>query len=166
MKEILVNVERCLSCHSCELACAVAHSASKILLGAVGETLKPLKRIFVHSSMSKNVPISCRHCEEAPCIDACIAGAMYKTEEGTVTNEGGTGVCTGCWMCVMVCPYGVIRSEQISRTAVKCDRKCLDKDGVPACVQACHTGALQFTEVDTYSFQKRENFITVFNTDK
>ena len=163
MKEILVNVERCLACHSCELACAVSHSESKTLLGAVGENPRPLKRIFVHNYGTNNLPISCRHCEEAPCIDACIAGAMHKTAEGTVTNEGGTGNCTGCWMCVMVCPYGVIRSEQTTRTAVKCDRKCLDENGLPACVRACPTGALQFTEVNTFSFQKRENFIEVFN---
>ena len=166
MKEILVNTELCLGCRSCELACAVSHSVSKTLLGAVGETPKPLKRIFVHGFKSKKVPISCRHCEEAPCIDACIAGAMHKTADGTVTNEGGTGICTGCWMCVMVCPYGVIRSEQTSRTAVKCDRKCLNKDGVPACVQACPTGALQFTEVDAFSSRKRENFVAVFDTAK
>ncbi|ACV63141.1 4Fe-4S ferredoxin iron-sulfur binding domain protein [Desulfofarcimen acetoxidans DSM 771] len=162
MKEIMVNIERCLSCHSCELACAVAHSSGKTLFSAVSETPKPLKRIFVHSSGTKNVPVSCRHCEEAPCIDACIAGAMHRTADGTVTNEGGSGVCTGCWMCVMVCPYGVIRSRQTARVAVKCDRNCLNREGVPACVQACPTGALQFIEVDEFSIQKRKNFVAVF----
>lgn len=159
MKEILANVERCLGCRSCELACAVAHSSSKTLAGALTEARKPLKRIFVHQTGVKKVPISCRHCEEAPCIDACIAGAMHRTQEGVVTNEGGTGTCTGCWMCVMVCPYGVIRSQLDARLALKCDRNCLGHEGTPACVRACPTGALAFTEVDNYSRQKRERFL-------
>jgi carbon-monoxide dehydrogenase iron sulfur subunit len=50
--------------------------------------------------------------------------------------------CVGCWMCAMVCPYGVIGSHTEVRVAVKCDRcKSLE---VPACVHACPTGALIF----------------------
>ena len=48
--------------------------------------------------------------------------------------------CVGCWMCAMVCPYGVIGRHTEVRMAVKCDRcKSLD---VPACVAACPSGAL------------------------
>lgn len=163
MKELLADVERCLGCRSCELACAVAHSSSKTLAGAINEVRKPLKRIFVHRAGGKKVPISCRHCEEAPCIDACIAGAMRRTPEGVVTNEGGAGTCVGCWMCVMVCPYGVIRAEFDRRAALKCDRSCLGPDGTPACVKACPTGALSYDEVDNFSRRKREQFLLGIN---
>ncbi|SFR03441.1 4Fe-4S dicluster domain-containing protein [Desulfoscipio geothermicus] len=159
MQEVLVDKERCLGCRSCELACAVAHSASKTLLGAVGEAKKPLKRIFVHQTEAGKIPLNCRHCAEAPCIDACIAGAMHRTAEGVVTNTGGPAECTGCWMCVMVCPYGVIRSEIAQRLAVKCDRECLDEAGEPACVRACQTRALKYVEVDDFSREKRERFL-------
>ncbi len=37
MKEIFVRLDRCLGCKSCEIACAVEHSASKSLFGAVSE---------------------------------------------------------------------------------------------------------------------------------
>lgn len=159
MKEVLIDTERCLGCRSCELACAVAHSESKNLFGAAGEDKKPLKRIFVHQAGGKKVPLNCRHCEEAPCIDACIAGAMHRTPGGVVTNVDGPGECTGCWMCVMVCPYGVIRSEIEQRVALKCDRNCLDARGEPACVHACPTGALKFVEVDDFSRGKRARFL-------
>ena len=159
MKEILVNSERCLGCRSCELACAVSHSQSKSLFTSLAETKKPLKRIFVHQTVSKKIPLSCRHCEEAPCIDACITGAMHRTPDGVVTNVDGTAECTGCWMCVMVCPYGVIRSEARRRVALKCDRTCLDASGVPACVKACPTGALTYIEVDDFSRAKRQKFL-------
>jgi len=49
----------------------------------------------------------------------------------------------GCWMCAMVCPYGVIGRHTEVRMAVKCDR-CKDLD-VPACVAACPTGTLIFS---------------------
>ncbi len=159
MKEVLVNAERCLGCRSCELACAVAHSDSKNLLSALGEEKKPLKRIFVHQARDKKIPLSCRHCEEAPCVDACITGAMHRTPEGVVTNVGGPAECTGCWMCVMVCPYGVIRSDKERRLAVKCDRACLDEVEEPECVRACPTGALVFAEVDDYSRDRRQRFL-------
>ena len=158
MKEVLIAAERCLGCRSCEIACAVAHSDSKNLFKAAGEADKPLKRIFVHQAGGRKVPLNCRHCEEAPCIDACIAGAMHRTADGLVDNTGGVGECTGCWMCVMVCPYGVIRSEVDRRKALKCDRQCLDESGEPACVRACPTGALKFVEVDVFSRDKRRHF--------
>ncbi|MFZ5597367.1 MAG: 4Fe-4S dicluster domain-containing protein [Bacillota bacterium] len=159
MREVLITAERCLGCRSCEIACAVAHSEGKNLFKAVAEADRPLKRIFVHRAGGKNIALNCRHCEEAPCIDACIAGAMHRTADGTVDNRGGVGECTGCWMCVMVCPYGVIRSEVDRRVAVKCDRRCLDESGEPACVRACPTGALKYTEVKDFSRDRRHQFL-------
>jgi carbon-monoxide dehydrogenase iron sulfur subunit len=159
-KEVLVHFDRCIGCLSCQLACAVAHSDAKSLLGAVIGEEKPLKRIFVHQVENKKIPLSCRHCEEAPCIDACIAGAMHRTPEGTVVNEGGEHECVGCWMCVMVCPYGVIRSMPDERKAVKCDRNCFDDFDEPACVRACPTGALQYSTVDLFGKKQRQGFLS------
>ena len=50
--------------------------------------------------------------------------------------------CVGCWMCAMICPYGVIGRQLEVRVAVKCDR-CKDLD-TPACVRACPAGTLVF----------------------
>ena len=165
MKEVLINAERCLGCRSCEVACAVAHSDSKSLLGAIGETDIPKKRVFVHQAGKRNIALSCRHCKEAPCIDACIAGAMHRTADGLVDNTGGTGECTGCWMCVMVCPYGVIRSDIDRRLALKCDRKCMDDSEEPACVRACPTGALRFIAVDEFSRGRRQRFLDTMGNE-
>lgn len=156
-KQVLIRFERCLGCRSCQLACAVAHSEAKTLFGAVlnGET--PRARIFVHRAGERKAPLNCRHCQDAPCIDACIAGAMHRRDDGTVTNVGGEQSCTACWMCVMVCPYGAVRSDAAGTAAVKCDRECLDGRGVPACVRACPTGALVYAEVDAFSAGRRED---------
>jgi len=159
MKEVLINFDRCLGCHSCELACAVSHSRAGGLFGAVLSGEKPRTRIFVHQTGTKKAPLNCRHCSDAPCIDACIAGAMYRKEDGPVTNVGGEQQCTACWMCIMVCPYGVVRSDGAGTAALKCDRDCLDKRGIPACVRACPAGALVYAEVDDFSRQRREGVL-------
>jgi carbon-monoxide dehydrogenase iron sulfur subunit len=158
-KDVLVRYERCLGCRSCQLACAAAHSRAGTLLGAVLAGERPRSRIFVHQAGDGKAPLNCRHCQDAPCLDACIAGAMRRREDGTVVNMGGEQKCVACWMCVMVCPYGVIRSDEAGTAALKCDRECLDSDGVPACVRACPTGALVFTEVDNYSEQRRKDVL-------
>jgi carbon-monoxide dehydrogenase iron sulfur subunit len=162
MKELLINIEKCVACKSCEIACRTEHSVHKNFLKAVFEDNLPQKRIFVEKSFSKNVyavPIQCRNCEDSPCITACMTGAMYKDERGvTVCDEFR---CVGCFMCVSVCPFGIIVKHRVERRVVKCDR-CPESD-VPACVKACPTKALVFEEPDNFAIDKRKGFITGLN---
>ncbi|CEP67542.1 4Fe-4S ferredoxin-type, iron-sulphur binding domain [Moorella glycerini] len=158
-REILIRFDRCLGCLSCEIACAIAHAEEQTLLGAITQPKPPQKRIYVEQVESRKAPVTCRHCQEAYCIDACIAGAMHRTEEGVVTNLGREQKCIGCWMCVMVCPYGVIRRDGEQRIALKCDRQCLDDQKVPACVRACPTKALVFTTVEEFEAEKRHQYL-------
>lgn len=159
-KEVLVRFERCVGCRSCEIACAVAHSESRTLFGAMLETVPPRKRIFVEQVGQLKAPVTCRHCQEAYCVDACVTGAMHRTPEGVVTNVGQEQKCIGCWMCVMVCPYGVIREAPAERRALKCDRQCLSEQGVPACVGACPTGALVYATVDEFEAARRQQYLS------
>lgn len=149
-KEIFVRLDRCMGCHSCELACAVEHSQSGSLYGAIGEDLSPKSRLYVEAAEEKPVPILCRHCEDAPCMHACIAGAI--SQEGSIVKTD-TDRCIGCWTCVMVCPYGVIGRHLEEQHAYRCDR-CPDKEQ-PSCVEACPTKALVFTTVDEFSADTR-----------
>ena len=75
IKEIFVKTEKCTGCQSCKLACAVAHPQSKNLFAALNETVKPKSRLYVEwLPGNTKVPILCRHCEDAPCVNACISG--------------------------------------------------------------------------------------------
>ena len=151
-KEIFVRLDKCLGCHSCRLACAVEHSSGKSMYSALAEYPKPKSRLFVEwVTPDKSVPIVCRHCEDAPCMHACIAGAISRTDENVVLTDKDK--CIGCWTCVMVCPYGVIGRQMEEHKAYRCDR-CPDLDE-PACVSACPTNALVYQTVENFSARQR-----------
>jgi Fe-S-cluster-containing hydrogenase component 2 len=128
---ILVNPERCLGCHTCELACAAAHTEAGSVIGAVlaGERLQP-----------RNYVVQI----DDPCVRVCPTGATYRTETYTAVDQR---LCIGCRMCMMVCPFGAIRvapaevAGREKRAAFKCDL-CVDRPAGPACVEACPTKAL------------------------
>jgi len=133
-----------LGCHTCELACAAAHTDAKSVIGAVltGERLQP--RNYVLQVDSVKLSTQCRQCEDAPCVRVCPTGATYRTETYTAVNER---LCIACRLCTMVCPFGAIRMATAEvdgrqkRAALKCDL-CIDRPAGPACVEACPTGAL------------------------
>lgn len=143
MKKVYVKEEVCIGCHLCEIYCAVQHSKSKTIIKAF-KLEKPKPRIVVEEKKPVSFAIQCRHCEEAPCIEACLTGAMHK-ENGRVLCD--TEKCVGCWTCIMVCPYGVIRREVINgkKFILKCDL-CQNLD-IPVCVAYCPNEALVLVEV-------------------
>lgn len=148
MQEIFVRLDRCVGCHACEMACAVEHSAGKSLFAAIAEIPVPRKRLYVEQVVEHKLPLLCRHCEDAPCVQACRTGAMSQDALTRLVSHDPEK-CIGCWMCTMVCPYGVIGRQRERRVAVKCDR-CPDRD-VPACVEACPTRALIFAEEEAFA---------------
>jgi carbon-monoxide dehydrogenase iron sulfur subunit len=139
MKEVFVRLDRCLGCKSCEMACRVEHSTSRILFGAISEKPGPIRRIYVEKAEGQNIPLVCRHCDDAPCVAVCRTGAMFQDPVTGIVDRDREK-CIGCWMCAMICPYGVIGRHKEVRIAVKCDR-CRNLD-VPACVRACPGGTL------------------------
>ncbi len=146
MKEIFVRLDRCLACGACQLVCAVEHSISKDLFGAITETPLPRYRLQIERADNRNIPLTCRHCDPAPCLDACISGSIYRDDRGVVMEREER--CVGCWTCMMVCPYGVVGRHKERKIAVKCD-SCPDLD-VPACVKACPTKALVYAEAEEF----------------
>jgi len=137
MKKVYFDSHRCLGCHSCEFACAVEHSASKDPAKAALAEEQILPRRRVRPVEGACLTVGCRHCDPAPCVAACMAGAMTKDREsGEVSCD--TDKCVACWMCVMVCPFGAVRPGRFH--TIKCDM-CEDRDS-PACVEACPTRAL------------------------
>lgn len=145
---LVVKVDKCVGCKSCELACAVEHSMSRELFQAIQETPPPQTRVHVVQGERFAVPLQCQQCPDAPCVAVCPEGALKRASEGPILLD--KELCTRCTMCVVVCPFGVIVWDPKGRAVVKCDQ-CYERilrGEPPACVEACPAGALEFQDED------------------
>ncbi|MBL7189645.1 MAG: 4Fe-4S binding protein [Phycisphaerae bacterium] len=146
-KAITVDINKCLACKSCEIACALAHSESGVLEDAISEHPAPRSRVAVEAAGEFGVPMQCRHCEDAPCITVCPTKAIARqSPESPVLID--QDLCIGCKFCLVVCPFGVIGFSGGGKMMVKCDL-CIERltDGrQPACVEACPTKALMLAD--------------------
>jgi carbon-monoxide dehydrogenase iron sulfur subunit len=156
-KTIVVNIQKCLACRSCEMACALAHSESKVLYEALQESPKPQHRISVQQAGEFAVPLQCRHCENAPCIAVCPTKAINRPNpDGPVLIDQDR--CIGCRFCITVCPFGVININAEGTAVLKCDL-CIERTKTgqqPACVEACPTKALKLADEEELAVDRRK----------
>lgn len=148
MKVIGVHLDRCTGCKTCELYCAAERgSNAKTLLKAVRESPLPRPRVRVEGSSEAPFALQCRQCLQAPCLDACLAGALVRDPQTNmvVIREDR---CIACWTCTIYCPYGVIYPWPERKVALKCDR-CAYMEH-PVCVDVCPTHALELVDLDQY----------------
>jgi formate dehydrogenase iron-sulfur subunit len=90
---------------------------------------------------------SCKHCNDAGCLNACPVNAIVRTDMGNVIIQ--QDVCIGCKYCIPACPFGVISFSDVTKTVHKCTL-CDDRihNGLgTACAKACPTKSIQFGEV-------------------
>lgn len=152
---LLVDPQRCVGCHTCELACAAAHTRAGNIIGAVLARERLHRRNRVVQVDGVKLPTQCRQCEEAPCVRVCPTGATYRTATYTAVDPER---CIGCRLCMMVCPFGAIHIATTTirghdrRAACKCDI-CIDRPEGPACVAACPTGALSLRDPEKMAAQ-------------
>jgi len=155
-KRIVIRIDRCMGCHTCEVACALAHSESGDLNKMVARGERPGYRVNVESYGGKAVPLHCQHCEQPACVMACPTGAVHRAGEGgpVLYDEER---CIGCRMCVQACPFGVITVSPDGKRVLKCDL-CIERlarHEEPACVSACPTRALLFVDTSEPARDKR-----------
>ncbi len=166
-RTIYVEPERCLGCSSCELACAVAHSQSGELFQAIRENLLSEPRLQVEVVGDQPLPLHCLHCEDAPCVQVCPTEAMAKTGPGEPVICDRER-CVGCSLCVLACPYGVLRLDRGGKKVLKCDL-CIGRLGQglePACAEACPSSAIQFLPLEEIDQREgdgwRKEFLIVY----
>ncbi len=157
MKGMLsIDVDRCVSCKTCELECAVAHSEAGTLFAIMSAGEKAQRRIVVESAGQLSVPLQCRHCEDAPCVAVCPTQAMHKNgaEFPVLVDDS---LCIGCHACISVCPFGVIFASAAGRAVVKCDLcvRRLAQGQQPACAAGCPTRAIRYTTAEEVAREAR-----------
>ena len=142
----IVDTRKCFGCHACEVACK---SENDVPLGNY------IRQTVYHDHQRSSgavarimAPMSCQHCEDAPCIKACPCGALHKGAGGSV--QVNYDKCSGHASCKDACPYGAIYIDPVANQAVKC-HNCthrLENDMDPACVTTCPSEALVFGDLN------------------
>lgn len=143
MKVIFMDLNRCIYCRSCEVACEREHDRHT-----------HMSVVLLNERYS--VPMNCRHCEKSPCVVVCPTRALTRLGNGPVITE--TMKCIGCRLCAMVCPFGVPEFDSSSGVMRKCDQCIhrLNEGKAPACVVTCPARALTYDEVDTIMQKVKE----------
>ncbi len=91
--------------------------------------------------------LTCRRCEEAPCINVCPAEALEKDDEGILVRA--TNLCIGCQSCVAVCPFGTLANRIITDKKSICDLCDFNDASKPLkCMETAPPGAITFTDAE------------------
>ena len=145
MKRVYVNEEVCIGCRLCEVYCQLQHAQSKDLVKVFKKELpRPLSRVRVEENGIVSFSVRCQQCDEAPCVYACLTGALTRDcISGVVKMDEGK--CVGCWTCILVCPFGAIGRDTERKKTIRCDL-CEGVD-MPVCVANCPNGALLYVDV-------------------
>jgi len=139
MKVLQVDIEKCVGCHMCEVACSLKNT---------GRVQPSRSRIKVISYEKRGVyhnyiPMVCQQCTTPLCVEACPTNALSRdTETGAIVVDDDA--CVGCRVCIMVCPIGGVSIDPATDVAYKCDL-C---GGDPECVKYCYYEALEYVPKD------------------
>ncbi|MBG0790248.1 MAG: formate dehydrogenase [Desulfovibrionaceae bacterium] len=159
-KSFLVDLTRCTACRGCQVACKQWKKlpAEKTTnwgsyqnpkdLSAKTIRLVRFNEAEVDGKLSwLFFPEQCRHCVEAPC-------ATVPTNPKAILHDPDTGAVVYTELTAkedgeairMACPYDIPRVDPETKVVNKCDM-CIDRvkaGKLPACVQACPTGTMNF----------------------
>ena len=147
MDRVYVKEEACIGCGLCRVYCQLQHAKSHDILKAFKREVTPLPRLRVENKGVVSFSVRCQQCTDAPCAQACLTGALSRDPE-TGRVEVDEEKCTGCWTCLLVCPFGAITPDTARRKMVKCDL-CAGVAEGPACVANCPNEALVYERAGT-----------------
>lgn len=134
---------RCIGCYACVAACRSWNELDQETSDLI-EIGTQERGEFPNLSL-KHLFLTCFHCAEPACIQACPDGLLMKRPEDGIVVITNSEQCTSCQLCVEACPYDapkIVTGNKIN--IVKCNL-CIDRiieDRPPTCVATCPTEAI------------------------
>ena len=143
---IVVDLDRCIGCHGCEIACK---NENEVELGSFWNKVVQVGPFGDYPHLHQYfLPVMCQQCDDSPCTHVCPTGGSYRDENNVVLVDKEK--CIGCKYCMMACPYGV-RSWSPSEHVVEKCTLCGQLTSVgkePKCVAACCASARFYGDLD------------------
>lgn len=141
-----VDLKKCMGCYACEIACKEIHGIPP----EKGGWIKVVRADGTRAESEERghyLPLVCVHCASPPCVEACPEGAIKQRKDGIVLLSSAS--CSGCRICVEVCPYESIFFDEEDGVAFKCDLcvERIDEELWPSCVQHCVAQVFSFEPV-------------------
>jgi len=135
------DLETCVGCHACVIACANENRLHDGRLWRQIVTYNPARH---PAEPAYHLSLACNHCLEAPCLRHCPALAIARDPRtGAVLIDEAR--CMGCRYCSWVCPFDAPRFDGARGIMTKCTL-CSGRLAMglqPACTSLCPTGALR-----------------------
>ena len=134
--KFVINIERCVDCGGCWVACKQAND--------VDEEIQLIRIVTVNEGVvgEKSIPVPCMHCSQPACMNVCPGDAISKRSDGIVLVDENK--CIECRYCNMVCPFGSPQFKESGSKMNKCTY-CVERIDAglrPACGIFCSTKAL------------------------
>lgn len=133
VKRININLDKCIGCRACEVACSAFHATPKY-----SSTNPARSRIRVITDALNDIYVPVRAGDYTPA--ECMGRHIYRINGKEYTE---------CSFCNASCPSRDLFKEPDSGLPLQCDM-CEDDPTLsePVCVQVCRIGALSYTEAE------------------
>jgi len=108
----VADIDRCIGCYSCMLACA------RTIRKSFSPSRASLQIRTAGGFQSRFVAEICRGCDDAPCALACKYGALLVREGGGVKFREDK--CVGCGECAEACIIDVLHLDEDKKKSMPC----------------------------------------------
>ena len=142
---VTCDATKCVGCQLCEYIC------SQVKTGEFNTYRSRIRTVRAEEILV--TAVTCRTCEDAPCVIACPRDALTQDKDTGIIHVDASR-CDGCTWCIEACDFGAISINPATKLSEICDQ-CEDLEEGPQCVKWCPKDALELTTPDQRAQQAR-----------